>query len=77
MNEAIAIFNSLIEGNPDDPLYITGKAHCLLEMSRYQDALELYGKAMGIWRNGGTFQDGVALSNMRMSREAMEMLKGG
>jgi tetratricopeptide (TPR) repeat protein len=85
MNEAIVILNSLIERNPHDPLYITEKAHCLLEMRCYQEALGLYRKAMGIWRNGGTFQDGLALYSglcsacieLQMKKEALEVAFDG
>jgi tetratricopeptide (TPR) repeat protein len=85
MNEAIAILDSLVEGNPGDPFYIVEKAHCLLEMRCYQDALELYRKGMVIWRNGGTFQDGVALYSgictayieLRMKKEALEVALDG
>jgi tetratricopeptide (TPR) repeat protein len=85
INEAIAILTVLIDGNPEDPLYITEKAHCLLEMGCYHDALELYRKAMNIWRKGGTFQDGVALYSglcsayieLQMKKEALEVALDG
>jgi tetratricopeptide (TPR) repeat protein len=83
--EAVAIFDSLIEKYPNEPRYLSGRGLCASEMGHHEKALRYRQKAMDLWEDSQNIPLGICIYDglystymeLGMKKEAVEIASEG
>ncbi len=59
--DAVPILEGLFERHPEDPMYLSDRGVCALEMGYPQEALRYYQKAMEIWQRNPSVYPGICI----------------
>ncbi len=83
--DAREIMDGLMERSPEDPKLLTQRGYLSLEMGYPHEALHYYQKAMEIWQDDPTLDEGISIysglcsvyMDLGMKREALEIALEG
>jgi tetratricopeptide (TPR) repeat protein len=83
--DAVSILEDLAERFPEDPMYLSDRGVCALEMGYPQEALQYYQKAMEVWQGNPSVFAGVCIHSglcaaymeLGMKKEGMEIALEG